>query len=88
MLAIVLPLAVMAIWWAFASPKAPYGGPVVRYAVIVSVVCLASLALWHADRPGWALAFFVFSVVVNGLSLLPSIRSLVPTQEQVVDASK
>lgn len=87
LLAIVLPLAVMAIWWAFASPKAPYGGPVVRYTVIASVFCLASLALWHADRPDWALALFVFSVVVNGLSLLPSIRSLVPTREQVVDAS-
>jgi hypothetical protein len=58
------------------------------FGVIVSVFCLATLALWHADRPGWALAFFVFSVVVNGLSLLPSVRSLVPTQEQVITASK
>lgn len=79
LLAAVLPLAVMATWWAFASPKAPYGGPVIRYAVIVSVFCLASLALWHADRPGWALALLGFSVVVNGLAQLPSIRALNPT---------
>ena len=32
---------------------------------------LASLALWDAGHHGWAIAFLVFSVVVNGLALLP-----------------
>lgn len=84
LLAIVLPIAVMAIWWAFASPKAPYGGPAVRYVVIGTVFCLASLALWHAEHPGWALALFTFSVVVNGLALLPPVRALAPVRGAAV----
>ncbi|WP_109506537.1 YrdB family protein [Nocardioides speluncae] len=90
LLAVVLPIAVMAIWWAFASPKAPYGGPVLRYLVIGSVFCLASLALWHAGHPGWALAFFTFSAVINCLALIPPVRALNPTRREngAVDASK
>lgn len=77
-LALVLPLVVMAAWWAFASPKAPYGGPVLRPAVKVVVFGLGTLALWDAGHPGWAVALLAFSVVVNGLAQLPSVRALVP----------
>lgn len=73
-----LPLAAMAVWFVFASPKAPYGGPVVRPAVKVLVFGLASLALWDAGQPGWAVALLVFSIVVNGLAALPGIQGLVP----------
>ena len=73
-----LPLAAMVVWFLFASPKAPYGGPVVRPTVKVLVFSAASLALWDAGHPGWAVALLVFSVVVNGLAALPSIRGLVP----------
>jgi hypothetical protein len=76
LLVVLLPLAAMAAWFLFASPKASYGGPVVRPAVKVLVFGLASLALYAAGHSGWALALLVFSVVVNGLALHPRIRAL------------
>jgi hypothetical protein len=71
----VLPLLAMLVWWAFASPKARYGGPVVRPVTKVLVFGLASLALWDAGHPRWAFALLAFSVVVNGLAQLPRVRS-------------
>lgn len=71
-----LPLLAMTAWYLLASPKAAYGGPVVRPVAKVVVFGLASLALWDAGRPAWALALLVFSVVVNGLALLPAVREL------------
>ncbi|MFD4324865.1 YrdB family protein [Nocardioides sp. NPDC058538] len=71
-----LPLVAMFVWWAFASPKAPRGGPVVRPVAKVIVFVLASLALLDAGHPGWALALLVFSVVVNGLAQVPAISRL------------
>ena len=71
-----LPLAAMFVWWSFASPKAPRGGPVVRPVVKVIVFGLASLALLDAGQPGWALALLVFSVVVNALAQVPAISRL------------
>jgi len=79
LLAVAVPLLVVTVWWAFASPRAPFGGPVVRPVVKVLVFGLASLGLWHAGHPTWALALLVFSVVVNALALLPSVRALVPS---------
>ena len=73
-----LPLAAMLVWFLFASPKAPYGGPVVRPVVKVLVFGLAALALWDAGHPDWAVGFLVFSLVVNGLAMLPAIQRLVP----------
>ncbi|TNM50167.1 DUF2568 domain-containing protein [Nocardioides albidus] len=72
-----LPLAAMTAWFLFASPKAPYGGGLVRPTVKVVVFALACLALWDAGQEGWAVALLVFSVVVNGLAQLPAIRVLV-----------
>jgi hypothetical protein len=69
-------LLAMLAWFLFASPKARYGGSLVRPLVKVVVFGLACLALWDIDRPGWAIALLVFSVVVNGLAQLPSIRRL------------
>ena len=71
-----LPLLAMTAWFFFASPKAAYGGPVVRPVVKVLVFGLASLALWAAGHPGWAVGLLAFSVVVNGLALLPAVRAL------------
>jgi hypothetical protein len=76
-LAVVMGVLVVVVWALFASPKAPFGGPVVRPVVQALVFGLASWGLWDAGHPGWALAMLVFSVVVNGLALLPSIRKLV-----------
>jgi hypothetical protein len=71
-----LPLVAMTAWLLFASPKATYGGPVRRPVVKVIVFGLASLALWDAGHPAWALALLVFSVVVNALAMIPSIAAL------------
>lgn len=76
-----LPLLAMTAWFLFASPKARYGGPVVRPVVKVVVFGLACLALADAGHEDWAIALLVFSVVVNGLALLPSIRVLVEEQQ-------
>ena len=72
-----LPAVGVALWWAFASPKAPYGGGLVRPLAKVVVFGLACVALWDAGHEDWAVALLVFSVVVNGLAQLPSIRVLV-----------
>lgn len=81
LLAIVMPLVVVAVWWTFASPRAPLGGPLVRPVTKVLVFGLASLGLWAAGHHGWAVAFLVFSVVVNGLAQLPSIQALLADAE-------
>ena len=81
-LAVLAPVLVVAVWWAFASPRARWGGQVVRPVVKVLVFGLASLGLWLAAHHAWAAALLAFSVVVNGLAQLPSIRALVDQQER------
>jgi hypothetical protein len=71
-----LPLLAMLAWFLFASPKARYGGPVVRPLVKVLVFGLASLGLWAADHHAWAVALLVFSVLVNALATIPAIQQL------------
>lgn len=71
-----LPLVAMLVWFYFASPKARYGGPLVRPLTKVLVFGLGSLALWDADHPLWALALLVFSIVVNGLAQVPRVRQM------------
>jgi hypothetical protein len=71
-----LPLLGMLAWFGFASPKARFGSPVVRPFVKVLVFGLAALGLWVADHHSLAVALLVFSVVVNGLAMIPGIRSL------------
>jgi hypothetical protein len=80
-LAVVMVVVVVGVWWTFASPKAPLGGPVVRPVTKVLVFGLSGLGLWAAGHHGWAVAFLAFSVVVNGLALLPSIQALVTDAE-------
>lgn len=77
-LALAMPLVVVAVWWGFASPKAPRGGPVVRPVTKVLVFGLTGAGLWAAGHHGWAVTFVVFSVVVNALAQLPRVRALVP----------
>jgi Protein of unknown function (DUF2568) len=71
-----LPLVAVTAWFLFASPKATYGGRVRRPLAKVLVFGLASLALWDVGHPGWALALLVFSVVVNGLAMIPAVAAL------------
>jgi hypothetical protein len=76
LLVVLLPLLAMTAWWLFASPKARFGSGGRREVVKVLVFGLASVALWDAGHHGWAIALLVFSVVVNGLALLPSIKAV------------
>lgn len=71
-----LPLAAMLVWYLLASPRARFGGTLVRPLAKAVVFSLATLALLEADHETWAWMFFGFSVVVNALALLPSIRVL------------
>ena len=68
--------AVIALWWSFASPRAPLGGPVVRPVVKLLVVAVACGGLWATGHPRAAGLLLVFSVVVNALALLPSVARL------------
>jgi hypothetical protein len=77
LLAVGMAALVVAVWWTFASPKAPLGGAVIRPVTKVLVFGLASLGLWAAGHHGWAAALAVFSVAVNALAQLPAIRALV-----------
>jgi hypothetical protein len=47
-LGVLAPVAGVALWWTFASPKAPYGGSVTRPAVKVLVFGVATWGLWDA----------------------------------------
>ncbi|MGO4340345.1 DUF2568 domain-containing protein [Pedococcus sp. 2YAF34] len=76
-LAVLAPVAVVAVWWAFASPKARWSGPVVRPVVKVLVFGFASAGLWVSGHHTAAVSLLVFSVVVNALAQLPSVRALV-----------
>lgn len=76
LLVVVLPLLAMTAWWRFASPKARFGSRGRREVVKILVFGLASLALWDAGHHGWAIAFLVFSVVVNGLAMLPRVAEV------------
>jgi hypothetical protein len=80
-LAVVLPVAAMAVWFFFASPKAKYGGPVRRPVVKVAVFGLAAAALWQADRPRWALALLGFSILVNALAQLSFVLRMIADLE-------
>jgi hypothetical protein len=71
-----LPLLGMLAWFLLASPKARFGTPVVRPVVKALVFGLASLALWAAGHHTLAVALLVFSVVINALAMIPSIRDL------------
>jgi hypothetical protein len=70
-------LLTVLVWFLFASPKARYGGPVVRPLVKALVFTLASIGLWTSGHHVLAVALFVFSAVVNGLAQLPSVKVLV-----------
>lgn len=76
-LGIAMGLLTVLVWFLFASPKARYGGPVVRPLVKVLVFTLASVGLWASGHHVLAVALFVFSAAVNGLAQLPSVKVLV-----------
>lgn len=75
--AVLGPVLIIALWWTFASPKAPLGGPVSRPVVKVAVFGVATGALWATGHPGWALAFLGFSVTVNAVAQLRFVQDLV-----------
>jgi hypothetical protein len=76
-LAIAMALLTVLVWFLFASPKARFGGAVVRPATKVVVFTLASVGLWASGHHALAIALFVFSLAVNALAQLPSVKVLV-----------
>ena len=76
-LSVAAALAVVVVWYLFASPKARYGNRWARPVVKVLVFTLASAGLWVSGHETLAVAYFAFSVVVNALAQLPSIKVLV-----------
>jgi hypothetical protein len=79
-LGVVAALAGVALWWAFASPRAPWGGAVTRPVVKLLVFGGACVALWWDGHPFLAVALLVFSVVVNLLATMPGVKALVPAR--------
>ncbi len=80
-LAVLAAAAGVLVWFLFASPKARYGGPVVRPAAKVLVAAAAVGGLLASGRPGLAVALLVFSVVINAAALHPDIRDLAIRQQ-------
>jgi hypothetical protein len=76
LLVVLLPLLAMTAWWLFASPRARFGSGGRRELVKVLVFGLATLALWDAGHHEWAVLLLVFSVLVNGLALLPRVADV------------
>jgi hypothetical protein len=76
LLAVVAALAGVLVWFLFASPKARFGGPVVRPAAKVLVIGAAVVGLFVAAYDGWAWALLVFSVVVNAVAQHPDVARL------------
>ena len=76
-LAIGMAALTMLVWFLFASPKARFGGRMVRPVTKVLVFTLASVGLWASGHHVLAVALFVYSAVINGLAQLPSVKVLV-----------
>src|SRR3954447_15460446 len=76
-LAIAMGLLTVLVWSLFASPKARFGGPVVRPVVKVLVFSLASAGLWASGHHALGIALLAFSAVVNALAQLPAVKVLV-----------
>ncbi len=76
-----LPLAGMLAWFGFASPQARYRHPVGRPLVKTLVFGSAAYGLWDTGHEGLAVAFLVFSVVINALAQLPGVYALVERPE-------
>jgi hypothetical protein len=76
-LGVVMAILTILVWFLFASPKARFGGSVVRPVTKVLVFSLASIGLWASGHHALAVALFVFSAVINGLAQLPSVKALV-----------
>ena len=77
-LAVLAPGLGVALWWGFASPRAPYGGPVTRPVAKVLVFGAATWGLWVSGHPVSAIALLVFSIAINAAAELPVVRAVDP----------
>ena len=75
-LAVLLVAAGVTVWYLFASPKAPYGGPTVRPIAKVLVFGAGAGGLYLTGHEAWAIALLVFSVLVDLAARHPDIRDL------------
>jgi len=79
--AVALVVGAVGLWWTFASPKAPLGGPIVRPVVKVLVFGTACLGLAWAGQPTTAALLLVFSVGVNALAQTRGVRRVLADLE-------
>ena len=82
-LAFLAPIVVIVCWGTFASPRAPYGGRMVRPVVKAIVFGFASWGLWTTDQHAAGVALLVFSVLINALAQLPNVRRATSTSATV-----
>lgn len=76
LLAALLPLVGVLAWWAFAAPRARWGGPVRRPVTKVLVLGGACAVLALAGHRAWALALLALVLGVHALAALPAVRTL------------
>jgi len=70
-LAVGLPFAAAAIWWASVAPKARWPVPLgVRVAIELALFGAASLALWSAGYPAFAFVLAVLALVTSVLNAM------------------
>lgn len=69
-------LVAVAAWWAFASPKAPFGAPVVRTLVKVLVFGAACAGLWWSGHTAAAVVLLVVTVAVHAAAAHPDVARL------------
>ena len=77
LLAVAMGVATVVGWALFASPKARFGGRITRPLGKAIMFTLATAGLWVSDHHPQAIAFAIFTVVINALAQLPSIKALV-----------
>jgi len=70
-LAVGLPFAAAAIWWASVAPKARWPVPLgVRVAIELALFGAASLALWSAGYPAFAFVLALLALVTSVLNAM------------------
>lgn len=76
LLAAALVTGFVAVWWTFASPHAPLSGPIARPLTKVLLFGLATAAFWAAGHLDWAIAFLIFSVIINAVAMHPDVEAV------------
>ena len=73
LLAIAAPAAVILVWWAFVSPRAPVEVPrAMRFAIELVVLGAATAALWATGHVRLAVGYAVLAILSGSLNFATS----------------